>query len=93
MATQKTESTDIKKIIANHNLVIGTDRTLKELKKGNLARVLIASNCAQDSKESAKYYCDLSKIPYEELKEDDLEFGILCKKQFSICMAGVLKSK
>jgi len=90
---KKTEIADIRKFVGTKSLIVGSDRTIKELKKGNLDVVFIASNCAGDTKETIKYYCGISKISFEELKEDDAEIGIICKKQFSISVAGVLKSK
>ena len=94
MAAKKNESTiDLKKFAAQNLLVIGAERTIAELKRGVLSIVFIASNCAEGVKATVKQYCSLSKIPCEELKQDDVELGVVCKKPFSISVAGVLKAK
>lgn len=93
MAGKTIELNDLRKLIANKALVIGADRTIKELKKGSLSKVILASNCAEDIKETMKQYCKLSKIPCEELKDIDTEVGVVCRKQYSISVAGVLKTK
>lgn len=92
MATKKNES-DVRKLAVSDSLILGAERTIKELKRGNLSKVLIASNCSKKIKATVQYYCEISKIPFEELKEDDVELGVLCKKQFSISVAGVIKNK
>lgn len=88
-----TETMDLRKLIASKSLIVGVDKTLKELKKGTLSKVILASNCAEDTKETMKRYCKLAKIPCEELKDIDTEIGVICRKQFCISVAGVLKSK
>ena len=90
---EKINVAELRKLVVNKSLVIGTKKTLKELKKGNLSMIFLTSNCAESVKENIKQYCKLSNVPFEELKEDDAEIGILCKKQFSISVMGVLKAK
>ena len=89
----KNSGLELKKLVGSNLLVLGTDRTLKELNKGNIVKIFIAANCATDIKDSINQYCKLSKIPCEELKDDDSEIGVICKKPFSISVVGVLKSK
>lgn len=84
---------ELKKLAAADALIIGAERTLKELKRGTLARVFLASNCAASMRASVQRYCAISKVPFEELSQDDTEIGVLCKKQFSISVVGVKKSK
>ena len=93
MAAKKTDVIDIRKIALTNTAVLGTDKTLRALKKGLLMKVFVASNCAPATKDTLKQYCNLEKIPYEELREDDTEIGVICKKQFSIAVVGVLKNK
>lgn len=93
MANKNTDATTLRKLAASNTLIIGTDKTLKELKKGKLEKVLLSSNCKEETKETIKQYCKLSKIQCEELKEDDAEIGIICRKQFSISVAGVAKNR
>jgi len=93
MAVKKSEVIELKKVIGSDVLIIGKDRTVRELKKGRIAKVFWSSNCPDKVKETLKYYCKIDNIPYEELKDTDTDVGILCKKQFCISVAGVLKQK
>lgn len=84
---------ELKKLAIADALIIGAERTLKELKRGTLAKVFLASNCATSVRDSVQRYCSISKVPCEELSQDDTEIGVLCKKQFSVSVVGVKKSK
>ena len=93
MTQKKTVSAELRKLFDGGKLILGNDRTLKRLRKGELSKVFVASNCAEHAKETVRYYAELGKVPFEELGIDDSEIGVVCKKQFSIAVFGVLKSK
>ena len=48
-------STEIKKLIKVKNLVIGSDRTIKNLKLGRIEKVIISSNCAEKMLDDINY--------------------------------------
>lgn len=75
---------ELKEALKEKKLIIGTERTLKNLKMNNLKKVYIASNCKQEVKEDIEHYCKLYSIPLVKLKENNEELGIICKKPFSI---------
>ena len=92
MAKKKTVTvTDIRKIVGTKSFVIGTDRTLKELKKGNTQKVFITSNCAAHVKEELLRLAKLNGVDVEELSQLNEELGIICKKHFPISVASVVK--
>jgi large subunit ribosomal protein L30e len=72
-------------------IVIGTKLVSKELKKGNIASVLIANNCAEDVKTDLEQYTNLGKIPLVNLNLNNEELGIFCKKSFFVSVLGVKK--
>lgn len=75
---------ELKSAIKENKIIIGTERTIKESKKGKPKEVFIAKNCPEDIKKQLKHYCNISKITFTELEETNEELGILCKKPFSI---------
>jgi len=79
MAVKMTLAAELKKHAGTNTLLIGAERTLKALRRGTLAKIFLASNCAQGVRETARQYCGIAKIPCEEVKEDDVEVGVLCK--------------
>lgn len=80
---------EIKKLLGTKNLIIGTERTIKLLKKGELKKVFIAKNAAEETKKDIEYYAELSGVEIENLNETNEEIGILCKKSFSISVIGM----
>ena len=84
------ETDEIKKNLKTDKLVIGTDKTLKLLKLGKLAKVFIAENTAEPVETDLKYYSEINNIEVTKLNIDNEELGVLCKKPFSISVIGLL---
>jgi large subunit ribosomal protein L30e len=86
-----TDIEEIKKNIKTAKLIIGTERTLKQLKLGKIAKVFIASNCKDSTTKDVEYYCGLAGVELVKLDMPKNELGIVCKKQFSIAVLSMLK--
>ena len=84
-------STQIKKLIKEEKIIIGSERTLKSLKLGKIGKVLLSSNCPASVEKSVLHYSALSGAESINLKYANDELGVICKKPFSISMLGVLK--
>jgi len=84
---------EIKKLIKSKELVIGTERTIKNLRLGRLRKVFLTSNCPADVKNSVECYSKLSNAEVEQLDIPNDELGVLCKKRFAISVMGLLKSQ
>ena len=80
---------DLKEALKDKKTIIGTKRTLKFLKLGKLRKVYIASNCPEDIKDDVDHYAKINDIDVINLKEDNEELGILCKKSFFISVLGI----
>ncbi|MAG47516.1 50S ribosomal protein L30 [archaeon] len=80
---------DLKTALKDGKVTIGTSRTLKFLKLGKLKKVYTAVNCPSEIKDDIKHYSNLNEIPLVELKENNEEVGILCKKTFFISVLGI----
>jgi large subunit ribosomal protein L30e len=93
MAKKKIDQTavEIRALLADNKLIIGTERTLKLLKQGKLKQVFLAANCADSTKEDILHYSKLTKTTVKELAYPSEELGVVCKKLHSISVLGVLK--
>ena len=89
--TKKISSTDIRKLIKSKNLVIGTERTIKNLKLGKVDTIIISSNCPENVFKNVKYYAGLSKADAIKVPYPNEELGVICKKPFSISILSILK--
>ncbi|MBI4983024.1 ribosomal L7Ae/L30e/S12e/Gadd45 family protein, partial [Candidatus Woesearchaeota archaeon] len=71
--------------------VIGAERVIKGTRGGMVQKIFLASNCPQKIKDDLVYYAKLTSIPVIELKYNNEEMGILCKKNFLVSVAGLTK--
>ena len=89
--TKKITSAEIKKILKTGNIVIGTERTIKNLKLGKAQKILLSSNCPADVEKDINYYAGLSSAEIHKLDYPNDELGVICKKPFSISVLALLK--
>ena len=82
---------EIKKMLKSGSVVIGTERTLKNLKLGRVQSVLISSNCPAKVESDLSYYAGLSGAELNKLSYPNDELSIICKKPFSISVLALLK--
>jgi large subunit ribosomal protein L30e len=87
----KETDTEFKKLLKNKNLIIGTEKTIKQLRLGKLAKAFVTSNAPEKIRADINYYAKLSKTEVTNLKYTNEELGELCKKPFSISVLGLLK--
>jgi len=92
MAKSKTlTSTDIKKLVKEKKVIIGIERTIKNLKLGRIDKVIMSSNCAKNTLEDIGYYAGLNSTETVKVSYSNEELGVICKKPFSISVISVLK--
>tara|TARA_Y100000031_G_C8002948_1_gene284456 strand:- start:185 stop:439 length:255 start_codon:yes stop_codon:yes gene_type:complete len=80
---------EIKKLLKDDKLFIGTEQTMKNVKLGNVKKVFVTSNCPQDILDDIKHYADMGKVEVVSLDVPNDELGVVCKKPFSISILGV----
>jgi ribosomal protein L30E len=80
---------EIKKLLGTENLLIGEDRTMKALRSGELKKVFLASNAKDSLKEDVEHYAKLSGFEVVNLKINNEDLGILCKKPFNVQVLGL----
>ncbi len=74
-------------------IVIGTDRTLKELKNGKISTVILASNTPEDIKAELIHTASIANARVIEFEGDSKELGALCRKPFFIAVVGIKRKK
>ena len=84
-------ATEIKKLVKEGKMIIGKEKTLKSLIKGELSEILIASNAEELSMKSFEKYSNLSGVIFTSLDVKNDELGVICQKPFSISVLGKLK--
>lgn len=89
--TTDKEIVEIRKLVKGKEIIIGTDRTLKNLKLGKIKKVFLSSNCSEKMIKDIEHYSKLCKASVVTLKYPNDELGILCKKSFSISVLSVPK--
>ena len=80
---------DLKKLLAANKLVIGTDETLKGLRKGKIKKVFLSSNVEAQVKGDVENLGRLGEVEIVQLDKTNEEIGVLCKKPFAISIVGV----
>ncbi len=91
MAEQVTVA-ELKKVLKGENVVIGTQRTIKELKRGAVERVFVTLNCPASVEQDIDHYTRLSGAEKIKLSMPNEELGVICKKPFSISVVSLLKA-
>ena len=82
---------EINKMMKSSNIVIGTERTIKNLRLGKVQKVLLSSNCPINVEKDISYYAGLSGTEFHKLDYPNDELGVICKKPFSISVLALLK--
>jgi|TARA_Y100000310_G_scaffold344724_1_gene459051 large subunit ribosomal protein L30e len=88
---KKITSSEIKKLIQAKNLVIGTERTLRNLKLGKVEKVIVSSNCPEKIFDDINHCAEMSKTEAIKVSYPNEELGVICKKPFSISVLSILK--
>ena len=92
MAKKKSVDDQVKEIktsLQEGRLVVGSGSVLKAVKSGSVAKVFIALNCPNTTKETITRYAELAGIQVEELSQNNEELGTICKKNFFISILAI----
>jgi len=85
------KAVEVERLMKDKKIVIGTEKTLKNLKLGKLKKVYIALNCPEINKRRALHYAKLAGVDAKEVEVSNKELGLLLKKPFNIAMFGIMK--
>lgn len=79
---------DFHQLISQGKATVGTQNTLRQLRKGKLAKVYVTANCPNEIRETIQRQAQAEIV---NLDIPNRELGTLCKKPFSINLLGQLK--
>lgn len=82
---------EIRKLLKEKKLIIGTNEVIKGLKLGRLSRIYLSKNVPSEVEGDIKHYASVSGIEIVKLNQSNDTLGTLCKKPFSISVLGVIK--
>jgi len=75
---------EIKKLLEGGKLVIGSERTLKNLKAGKTGKIFLCTNPDANLKSDLEHYTKVSGVEIVQLDVPNDELGALCKKPYAI---------
>lgn len=87
----QTNIDDLKKELKDAKVILGTNRVVKNLRKGNLSKVYIAFNTPSNVEDDIVYNAELTKTDVEKLSIPNDELGIVFKRSHSVLAVGVMK--
>ncbi len=79
----------LRKLIEEKKVTIGTAATAKALRLGQLKRVVIAANAAAATRDSLQRGCTTTGVAVDELSVPNDQLGTMCKKPFAISVLGI----
>ncbi len=82
--TESSVNADIKKLFEAGKLVLGEERTIKNVKAGRARKVFISKNCKADVFADVKRYAEVAGVIVVEIPLTADEVGALCRKQFGV---------
>ena len=87
----KITSAEIKKIIKLGNVILGTEKAVKNLRLGKVEKIMVSANCPSRIEKDINYYAGLTGTEFHKLEFPNDELGVICKKPFSISVLAVVK--
>lgn len=82
---------EIKKLLDEKKLIVGSDRTLKNLRAGKTGKIFICNNPPETTKADLEHYSKIAGVEVITVDVPNDELGILCKKPFAIAVLSTLK--
>jgi len=74
----------IKNAIKENRVVLGYDRTIKEIKTKKPKLVIYANNIPKDKLKNIIYNTKIAKIDVEKYPDDNVNLGLVCGKPFPV---------
>jgi ribosomal protein L30E len=81
----------LRKLIEEKKITIGTQATTKALHTEGLKRILVANNASQTTMQALTRAKGMTGIEVETLNVPNDQLGTMCKKPFSISVLGIKK--
>ena len=80
---------ELVKALKEKNIVFGANETIKNLKRGNVKKVFLASNCPRKTIKDVEYYAKLGKVEIIKLEQPNDELSLICKKSYPVTVVSI----
>lgn len=80
---------ELMKALKEKSIVFGSKETIKNLKRGTVKRVFLASNCPKKIAKEVDYYAKLGKVELIKLDQPNDELALLCKKPYPVTVVSI----
>ena len=70
-------------------VILGSRRTVEEVKWGRAKLVIVASNCPKPVRDDIQYYAKLSGIPVYVHRKTSIDLGRVCGKPFQVAAIAI----
>ena len=80
---------ELKASVQEGKIIVGREKVLQGLRKGNLRKIFLAKNCPDDVRGDVVYYAGLQNVSIEMMEATNEELGIICKKNFFVAVVGL----
>jgi large subunit ribosomal protein L30e len=81
----------IRKLIEEKKVTIGTDETMRALRAGTVKTLVIATNTDAQIREGVERAASVSGVSIDDLAISNDQLGTMCKKPFAISILGIAK--
>jgi large subunit ribosomal protein L30e len=85
------EIQEIKKLVKEKLLVVGTNNTFKKVIENKIDKVWMSSNVPEKIKNDLMHYKKIDDINVVTLEIPNDELGVICKKPFSVSVVSRVK--
>ncbi len=82
---------ELRRLVKEKKAIVGTNRTLKLLKLGKIAKVVLAKNVPEDIRKDIEYYAKLANVEVIQLDVENVELGAMVGKPFKVTVIGIPK--
>ncbi len=82
---------ELRNALKENKVIIGSKKTIKYLKLGNVKLIILANNCPDNIKKDIENYVKLSGIKIENFDGTAKQLGIFCGKPFAIASLAIVK--
>lgn len=82
---------DLREALKENKVVLGSARTVKLLKLGKVGKIVISSNCPDETRKDLEQYTKLGDVKLEKFDGTAKQLGVFCGKPFSIASLAIVK--
>jgi len=80
---------ELRNALKEKNIIMGSKRTIKYLKLGNVKIIVLANNCPEEIRKDIEYYAKLSNLKIENFDGTAKQLGTFCGKPFPIATLAI----